>query len=66
MESKIIPLRDDNMSVFLETYILNQSQEFQANNKRPAVIVCPGGAYLFTSDREAEHDADEEVQIMVG
>ncbi len=54
MESKIIPLRDDNMSVFLETYILNQSQEFQANKKRPAVIVCPGGAYLFTSDREAE------------
>lgn len=23
-------------------------------NERPAIIICPGGAYLYTSDREAE------------
>jgi len=44
-------VRDD---VQLQTYILHQSEEFLTNVKRPAVIVCPGGAYLGTSDREAE------------
>ncbi len=54
MQTHKIPIRDDNPAVYLETYLLYQSQEFQSDKKRPAVIVCPGGAYLFTSDREAE------------
>lgn len=49
-----IQLWEDNEHVNLFTYILNNSQEFRANEKRPAVIICPGGAYLGTSDREAE------------
>lgn len=54
MQTQIIPLREGNAAVYLETYQLYQSKEFQQDKKRPAVIVCPGGAYLFTSDREAE------------
>lgn len=37
----------------LFTYIHEDSPEL-AHSRRPAVIICPGGAYQFTSDREAE------------
>ena len=37
----------------LYTYILDGSAEI-AIKDRPMVIVCPGGAYAITSDREAE------------
>ena len=36
------------------TYILDSSHEVDANRKRPAVIICPGGAYRLCSEREAE------------
>ncbi|URZ04202.1 alpha/beta hydrolase [Clostridium felsineum] len=51
---KNIKLWDDNDYVKVEGYILENSMEFQANKKKPAIIICPGGAYLGTSDREAE------------
>jgi acetyl esterase/lipase len=54
MLTQTIPIRDDVQTVFLETYILKNSPEFQTDTRRPAVIICPGGGYLFTSDREAE------------
>ena len=34
-------------------YLLDDSKDIHIH-KRPLVIVCPGGAYAFTSDREAE------------
>jgi len=37
----------------LYTYIHEASSEIPVS-LRPGVIICPGGAYLFTSDREAE------------
>lgn len=37
----------------LYTYLLDDSPELAAR-ERPMVIVCPGGAYMMTSDREAE------------
>lgn len=43
--------RDD---VTLTTYVLDDSPEMLNGKKRPAVIVCPGGAYLSCSDREGE------------
>lgn len=49
-----IKLGDDCDYVNLQAYILDNSQEFNKDKKRPAVIICPGGAYLGTSDREAE------------
>ncbi|NLB42592.1 MAG: alpha/beta hydrolase [Clostridiales bacterium] len=38
----------------LTTYILDFSNEMPFSTKRPAVLVCPGGGYSYTSDREAE------------
>lgn len=54
MLTQTLPIRDDNPAVVLEAYVLKNSREFQADVRRPAVIICPGGGYLFTSDREAE------------
>ena len=36
------------------TYFWDSSKEMRPHEKRPAVIICPGGGYGFTSDREAE------------
>lgn len=38
----------DGFRPFIETYIMS------GNNKRGAVLICPGGGYGGTSDREAE------------
>lgn len=36
------------------TYFWDSSKEMRPHEKRPTIIVCPGGGYKFTSDREAE------------
>lgn len=54
MQHQVLPLWDESNMARIETYLLKDSWEFQYQQKRPAVIVCPGGAYLGTSDREAE------------
>lgn len=54
MKSEVITLLKDREDVTLTTYILEDSPEMLNGNKRPAVIVCPGGAYLSCSDREGE------------
>lgn len=51
---KKIQLWKDNEHVNLCTYILDNSMEFKKDEKKPVVIICPGGGYLGTSDREAE------------
>lgn len=38
----------------LEGYILDCNISLGQNTARPAVIVCPGGGYLYCSDAEAE------------
>lgn len=38
----------------LTGYILDNSAEVDADRTRPAVLICPGGGYRFTSDKEAE------------
>ena len=38
----------------LYTYSLDNSIEMNINRKRPVVVICPGGGYTMTSDREAE------------
>ncbi len=48
------PLRPDNPAVFLDAYHLHGSEQYFIGRPCPAVIVCPGGGYQFTSDREAE------------
>ncbi len=38
----------------LVTYFLGNSPEIEPDRRRPVVVICPGGAYSATSDREAE------------
>ena len=38
---------------YLETFLLEITEKFTVK-ERPLVLVCPGGGYEFTSDREAE------------
>ena len=38
----------------LFTYFLDSSIETRPNEKRPVILMCPGGGYEMTSDREAE------------
>ena len=38
----------------LEGYILDCEISYGLNKKRPAIVVCPGGGYLYCSPREAE------------
>lgn len=54
MITQTIPLYPDRQDVSLTTYVLAPSPELLGGKKRPAVLVCPGGAYLGCSDREAE------------
>ena len=54
MLSEKIRLYDDRDDVTLTTYVLDDSPEMLKGKKRGAVLVCPGGAYLFCSDREGE------------
>ena len=47
-------LYENRPGVTLTTYIWDESRELIPGQKRPAVIICPGGAYLTCSDREGE------------
>lgn len=38
----------------LEGYILDCRLSLGQSQKRPAILVCPGGGYMYCSDREAE------------
>ena len=38
----------------LYTYFLDSSIEMRPNVKRPVILMCPGGGYEMSSDREAE------------
>ncbi len=49
-----IQIWPDCREVTLNAYVLKNSKEYKKNEKRPAIVICPGGAYLNTSDREAE------------
>lgn len=54
MIHEIIHLYENRADVTLTTYVLSDSGEMLAGECRPAVLICPGGAYLACSDREAE------------
>ncbi len=54
MIPKTIQLYANRPDVTLTTYVLADSPELLNGKVRPAVLVCPGGAYLNCSDREAE------------
>ena len=43
-----------NDGACLETYFLGAFPDLLNSHRRPAVLICPGGAYCVCSDREAE------------
>ena len=54
MHTEVIKFYENREDVTLTTYVLKDSQELLDGKKRPAIIICPGGAYLSCSDREGE------------
>ncbi|GIV69426.1 alpha/beta hydrolase [Caldilinea sp.] len=54
MLTQTIQLYENRPHVTLTTYLWSDSPVLQNGRKRPAVLICPGGAYLICSDREAE------------
>lgn len=59
VEKKICPdypygARNDSFQPMLYGYLLEESAELPRSIRRPAVIVCPGGAYRMKSDREGD------------
>lgn len=54
MKHQVIALHGERSDVTLTTYVLDDSMETLCGKKRPAVLICPGGGYLYCSDREAE------------
>ncbi|WP_083258838.1 alpha/beta hydrolase [Cellulosilyticum sp. I15G10I2] len=47
-------LSDSDYNPTLSAYIVANSNDIHPNYKRPSVVICPGGGYRLTSDREAE------------
>ncbi len=39
---------------YMSVYLPTNSKEIEPDRKRPTVVICPGGGYSMTSDREAE------------
>ena len=54
MHTETLQLYPDRQDVTLTPYVLADSPELLRGKLRPAVLICPGGAYLGCSDREAE------------
>lgn len=49
-----IQVEGSGKDVCLETYILGYVMDGARNRKTPLVLICPGGGYAMTSNREAE------------
>lgn len=47
-------LAESGCNPVMSTYVLENSKDINPLYKRPCVLICPGGSYEFTSDREAE------------
>lgn len=49
-----VNLYEDRDDVTLTSYVLDDSVEMLNGGKKGAVLICPGGAFLYCSDREGE------------
>ena len=54
MQSEVFKLYPDRDDVTLTSYVVADSPELTKGGRRPGILICPGGAYMFCSDREAE------------
>lgn len=51
-----IPLSDFNEAVYLTAYLhTREPNRFEPELVRPAIIICPGGAYMGINEAEAEY-----------
>lgn len=50
----IKPKNETGEEAWMTTYFWEESQELYLGQVRPIILICPGGAYRMTSDREAE------------
>ena len=55
MKFYTVKLRPESPAV-LEIY-LRENRENLSGSRRPCVIICPGGAYVFCGDRDSEPNA---------
>lgn len=53
MICRAIPVREGSEAV-LELYLLEKECEWKTYEKRPIVIICPGGGYAMCGDRDSE------------
>ena len=49
-----IELRDRDERAYLEAYLPEDAAAAEDDRRHPAIVVCPGGAYLFVSEREGQ------------
>ena len=46
--------KKDAYQPILCCYLQNRSEDIPCSDKRPGVVICPGGAYAYRSDQEGE------------
>ena len=51
---KTLSLDEEDKNVFVNTYILNDYPKYYQQDKRPAVVICPGGGYSTLARKEGE------------
>lgn len=49
-----IELRNHDERAYLDAYLPDDAAAAEVDRRHPAVVVCPGGAYLFASEREGK------------
>ncbi len=54
MQCKKIKLRPERPDVYLRAYLPDDGPSLLAGRPRPAVILCPGGAYQICAEKEGE------------
>jgi acetyl esterase/lipase len=54
MTHSIHEISVNGQTASLYTYLLDTPKELNGGQKRPVIVICPGGGYVMTSDREAE------------
>lgn len=54
MYSEEIRLYENREDVTLTTYVQNETDHLLGNQKRPAILICPGGGYMKCATQEGE------------
>ena len=54
MRHELYPIEANGESANIYTYLLDNARELDMAQRRPLVVICPGGGYGATADREAE------------